>query len=785
MKKNLSLTLLACLVVATISKAQPQLGKSSIKDVIAAMTIEEKAKFVVGNGFSMPGMSTATETNIGMTKDKVAGASGTTFAIPRLGIPSMVVSDGPAGVRIDPIRNKDSSKTYYATAWPVATLLASSWDTALLKEVGIAFGTEVHDYGLDVILGPGMNIQRNPLGGRGFEYYSEDPLLSGTLAAALINGIQSNGVGVSMKHFALNNHETDRMSMNVIVSERALREIYLKNFEITVKQSSPWTVMSSYNLVNGTYTSENHDLLTTILRNEWGFKGFVMTDWFARKDAPAQMRAGNNLLMPGQPAQSQAILEAVKNGTLDEKILDANIAGILNVMLQSPSFKNYQHSDKPDLNRDAQVSRKAATEGMILLKNDNNALPLAAAKSISLFGDHSYELITGGTGSGSVNKAYTVSLATGLEKAGYALNVDLKNGYTKYISEYRAKNPPKGVIEEFMHPSPPMPEYSFDDTYFTTQAGISDVAIITIGRNAGEGADRKVNDDFNLSDSEKVLIKNVATSFHAKNKKVIVVLNIGGVIEVASWRDQADAILLAWQPGLEGGNAMADIIAGHVNPSGKLAQTFPAKYDDAPSAKNFPGTEYPDKATTGFMGMKMIPAELVYEDGIYVGYRYYNTFNVKPAYPFGYGLSYDNFTYGNLKLSSTTFSHNLSATFTVTNQGKVPGKEIVEIYLTAPSDKIDKPAEELKAFVKTRLLKPGETQALTVTIREADLASFFTDKEQWIANAGKYTIKIAASSEDIRLKADFNLPDDIIVETVHKAMSPQVEIHEMKTAATK
>src|SRR5664279_5016136 len=330
-------TIMYLLSVAIACNLSAQTTTSAkIKNLISKMTLEEKVNMVVGTGFSMPGSKATEGPNIGMTKNKVAGASGTTFAIQRLGIPAMVVSDGPAGVRIDPIRNGDSSKTYYATAWPVATLLASSWDTALAKRMGVAFGSEVHDYGLDVILGPGMNIQRNPLGGRNFEYYSEDPIVSGNMAAALVNGIQSNGVGVSIKHFAANNQETDRMTVNTIVSERALREIYLKNFEIAVKKSNPWTVMSSYNLLNGTYTSESYDLLTTILRKEWGFKGFVMTDWFARKDAPAQLKAGNNLLMPGTPEQKKAIMDAIKDGTLDEKVLDENIAGILKVLMQSP-----------------------------------------------------------------------------------------------------------------------------------------------------------------------------------------------------------------------------------------------------------------------------------------------------------------------------------------------------------------------------------------------------------------------------------------------------------------
>ena len=781
MKKNNRIACLFPIVVfflnssihAQNDKGLPQLGKNSLKEVIAAMTLEEKAQLVVGNGFSIPGMSQA------RAPEKVAGAAGSTFAIPRLGIPSIVVSDGPAGVRIEPIRNKDSSKTYYATAFPVSTLLASTWNTSLVKDVGVAFGSEVHEYGIDILLAPALNIHRNPLGGRNFEYYSEDPVVSGKITSAMVNGIESNGVGTSVKHFAANNQETNRNTVNTIVSERALREIYLKGFEIAIKEAQPWTVMSSYNKLNGTYTSEEKALLTTVLRDEWGFKGFVMTDWFGGKDPIEQMKAGNDLLMPGTQQQTERIISAVNHDSLDVKVLDQNVERILNVVLQSPSFKKYKYSDKPNLKKNAEVSRSAAEEGMVLLKNNNNTLPLKNQKKIALFGNTSYDIIAGGTGSGDVNKAYTISLLEGLRNAGYTVEPDLQKTYTDYISEQKRLHPKKSFFQEFMNPTPPPAEFVPESALVTAKAVDADVAIFTIGRNAGEGRDRKVENDFNLSDSEKQLIKTIADAFHAKNKKVVVVLNIGGVIETASWRDYVDAILLTWQPGLEAGNAIASIVSGKVNPSGKLATTFPMRYEDVPSAKNFPGKEFAEQATAGPFG-RQVPAEVIYEEGIYVGYRYYNTFNVKPAYEFGYGMSYTTFDYSNLKLSSNSFNRDITASVTVKNTGRVAGKEAVQLYISAPGKKLDKPSEELKDFAKTRLLKPGESQTVTFTITAKDLASYDTNRDSWVVEDGSYTVKVGASSRNIKQKASLNVSKEIVVEKEHKVLSPQIQINEMK-----
>jgi len=777
----------------------PKLGKDPVKKIISAMTLEEKAALVVGTGMLMQGEpspspdgkppathpeNTTQGPVIGATQNLVAGAAGTSFAIPRLGITPMVLTDGPAGVRIDPARNNDKN-TYYCTAFPVGTLLASTWDTELVKKVGQAIGNEVLEYGADVILGPGMNIQRNPLCGRNFEYYSEDPYITGKIAASVVSGIESQAVGTSIKHFAANNAETNRNSLNTNISERALREIYLEGFRIAVQEGQPWTVMSSYNLINGTYASQSPELLTNILRKDWGFKGFVMTDWFGGKDAVAQMIAGNDMLMPGTPVQINAIVEAVKANKLDMAILDRNVERILNIMLQSPRFKGYKYSNKPDLAAHAQVTRQAASEGMVLLKNDNGALPFGSAvKNIAAFGNTSYDIIIGGTGSGFVNKAYSISLSEGLKNDGLNQNEELLSLYSNYLKLTREGRPQLKGFMAIMG-SKQIEEMTINQDIVNGMANVCDAALVTIGRNSGEGSDRlNAKGDFHLTDYEQQLIKMVTTSFKAKNKKVVVILNVAGVVETASWKDLPDAILLAWQGGQEAGNSIADVLTGKVNPSGKLAVTFPVNYEDVPSSKTFPGKELgieksaPTGPLSGFM--KSVPAVVTYEDGIYVGYRYYETFKVKPSYEFGFGLSFTDFTYSNLKLSSSKFNGSITVTVNVKNNGKVAGKEVTELYLTAPSVKLDKPILELKGFAKTTLLQPGESQTLSFVIDSRRLASFDTAKSSWIAEAGKYEVKIGASSRDIKLTASFNLARDLTVKKENVSLVPKEKISEIK-----
>jgi beta-glucosidase len=776
----LSIMLGMCLVSCTHSPDKVEQKK--IDSIIAEMTLEEKAALVVGTGMNMPGTDGAT--SVALTEKLVPGAAGTTAEITRLEITPMVLADGPAGLRISPTR-RDDSATYYCTAFPIATLLASSWDEELVYQVGQAVGKEVLEYGADILLAPALNLHRNPLCGRNFEYYSEDPLVSGKMAAAMVRGVQSQNVGTAIKHFVANNQETNRFTIDTIVSERALREIYLEGFRIAVEEAQPWSVMSSYNRLNGVYTSESHDLLTKVLREDWGFRGLVMTDWMGGDDSVAQMGAGNDLLMPGNPEQTKNIIAAVRDGRLDESVLDRNIARILHILFKSPRYRQYPFSNKPDLEAHALVARHAAADGMVLLKNREGGLPFAGSiKKVAAFGNASYDIITGGTGSGDVNEAYSVALIEGLENAGYSVNGSLKDVYSKYINDAKAKQTiGDDPLARFM-PRPPIPEMEVGSSFIEMIASGSDIALITIGRNSGEFADRKEEGDFYLTDREKALIQTVSKTFRERGKKVVVVLNIGGVIETASWRDNPNSILLAWQPGQEAGDSIVDVLSGKVNPSGKLASSFPLSYEDVPSAKNFPGVvleSLSDEAVAGDSGRGGLAlarnrAEVIYEEDIYVGYRYYNSFDKDVAYEFGYGLSYTEFEYGNLKLGSDQFQGRMEVSVEVKNSGPVAGREVVQIYLGAPSEKLDKPLSELVAFAKTGLLKPGQSQTLNFELTPRDLASFDTVSSSWVAEAGEYKVQVGASSKDIEQTASFKLAEEIAVKTVHKALSPKREI---------
>lgn len=748
MKKQLFSLTLAAAALTACGPSLPQLGKASLDEVIGAMTLEEKAHLVIGTG--MAGFS-GDSAVIGSTKKLVPGAAGTTYPIERLGIPGVVLADGPAGLRIDPTREGDEA-TYYCTHFPIGTLLASTWDTALMERVGQAIGNEVLEYGADVLLAPALNIHRNPLCGRNFEYYSEDPIVSGKMAAAYVRGVQSQGVGTSIKHFALNNQETNRMANDACVSPRAIREIYLKGFEIAVKESDPWTVMSSYNYLNGTYTSESRELQTTVLRDEWGFRGMVMTDWFGGKDAVAQMEAGNDMLQPGRKEQYDAIVAEVKSGALKEEVLDRNVRRILEMILRTPRFKGYRFSNKPDLKAHAEVTRQSATEGMVLLENRNATLPLGGeVKKVALFGCTSYDFVAGGTGSGNVNRAYTVSLLEGLKNGGYQVDSRMQPLYEQHIAAENERNRPKddSPFARFM-PLPRPAEMVLTPAVLQQQVEANDVALITLGRLSGEFMDRTTQ-DFNLSREENQLIADVCRAFHAAGKKVVVVLNIGGVIETASWKALPDAILLAWQAGQEGGNSVADILSGKASPSGKLTMTFPVQFADAASSANFPinvkaniditnsGTKKSDTRNVDYT---------LYEEDIYVGYRYFDTFRKQVSYPFGYGLSYTTFAYDKAAVKADNGVYTVSVE--VKNTGKVAGKEVVQLYVSAPDVAANKPEKELKAFAKTKELKPGEAVVVTLKVNADDLASYDEAASAWVVTPGNYKFLVGASSRDIK-----------------------------------
>ena len=754
---KLVLTAIAATTCVMTMYAQPKLTEKNIDEVIKAMTLEEKARLLVGGSNNFFGDQAA----VGGEADLVAGAAGTSPAIPRLGIPATVLTDGPAGVRIDPTR-KGATETFYATGFPIGSCLASTWNTELVRKVGEAVGNETKEYRCDVILGPGMNLHRNPLCGRNFEYYSEDPLLTGKIGAAYINGVQSQGAGVSAKHFAVNSQETNRTSVDEQLSQRAARELYLRGFEIAVRESQPWTIMSSYNMINGQYSMGNRDLLTSILRDDWGFKGIVMTDWIGiRKglETITEVQAGNDLMEPGQPAQVKEIIEGVKSGRLSIKDVDRNVRRMLEYIVKTPSFHQYPATNKPDLKAHAAITRQSACEGIVLLKN-NGCLPWKNIKTVALFGENSYNLLSGGTGSGCVHTPYVVDLVEGLKNAGISTSKTLTDIYRKYYEYARVKfqleRHPANWFQQEQFGQQKYPEISFSPIAIGKEVRQADAAIVTIGRQAGEGADRDIATEFNITDDERQLLTDVCKAFHDAKKPVVVIINSGSVIETASWRDLPDAIICAWQPGEEGGNSLADILTGRVNPSGHLTMTWPIAAVDHPSTEG-----YADKVATK------------HHEDIYVGYRYFDTFNKEVAYPFGYGLSYTTFEFSKPKVKAN--GKTITVQVTVRNTGSVAGKEVAQVYVSAPQGSIEKPAQELKAFAKTRELQPGEQETLTMQIPVHMLASFDEGGSQWLTEAGLYTFKVGSSSRDIRCTATAKVGR--YTEKTSNALAPKVQLN--------
>ena len=778
-KKMVLTVAVGALSVTMTAQTAPQLNANNIEEVIKAMTLEEKAQLLVGggnDGFVGSGAM------LGHQKKFVPGAAGTTVAIPRLGIPATVQCDGPAGVHIDAHREGDS-RNYYATGFPVGTCLASTWNTDLVRKVGEAIGNETLEYGCDVVLGPGMNLHRNPLCGRNFEYYSEDPVVTGLMGTAFVLGVQSQGVGVSAKHFAVNSQESDRTRVDERLSQRALRELYLKGFEMMVRKSNPWTIMSAYNKVNGVYAQGNKDLLTNILRNDWGYKGIVETDWIGkREDLPVEQEvaAGNDLLMPGYPAQVKDIVNAVKSGKLDINDVDRNVRRMLEYIVKTPRFKGYKYSGEPDLKAHAAITRQSSTEGMVLLKN-NAALPIRGLKTVALFGVNSYDFMSGGLGSGAVNVGYSVDMVTGLKNIGVATTPQLTEIYQNYVKYAKAKlKADKNPMMWFLNQGQPkLDEIDITERCVANEEPKADAAIITIGRQAGEGMDRQINGEFNLSKTEQDMIYRVSDAFHAKGKKVIVIINSGSVMETASWRDRVDAILVAWQPGIEGGNSVADILTGKVNPSGKLTMTWPIAATDHPSTANF-AKEY-DMYTYKNMegwGKGNIPGVDFsnHEEDIYVGYRYFDTFKKDVAYPFGFGLSYTTFEMG--KPSVKANGKNIEVSVTIKNTGKVAGKQVAQVYVTAPKGAYEKPAKELKTFGKTRELKPGESQTLKMTLEKRDLASFDEANSQWKVDAGNYLFQVGTDVESIKGTATLKVAE--YTEKTSSACAPNVQLNYLK-----
>ncbi len=749
------------------------------KDLVSRMTLEEKIGMTVGDGKFLPKIDATGEKNVEVP---IANRN-SKMLIPRLSIKTTALTDGPAGINKSPAREGATEYTY-TTSFPTSTCLAATWNTELVENVGKTYGNELLEYDYDLVLMPALNLHRNPKCGRNFEYYSEDPLLSGKLSAAMVNGLQSTGVGATLKHFLANNQESNRRKYNAVVSQRALREIYLRGYEIAVRESHPKAIMTAYNKLNGFYTPEIPELLQDIVRKEWGFDGLYMTDFDMHYgDAVAQVRAGLNMIMGGSKYEHEEITEAIRNKVLDESTLNENLFYNMKLKLDSPGMKNYNPSMKPDLEAHAKIAREAASEGIVLLKNDNKTLPIRNNKKVALFGKISYHQIPFGTGSGSVRSyKYAVSVNEGLKDAGFKIITEMETAYVALIEKIKQENlvppyfdTPKHRKDNGIEGNQAPPHFKERLVAFSKEPSIStadileyesksDIAIITLGRSAGENYE---NGYIPISEIELKLVRDVSEVFHAAGKKVIVVLNVAGVWETASWRDYPDAILLAWLPGQEGGHSIADIITGTVNPSGKLPDSFPMKYEDVPSASTFPGLPVEE------------PVNSFYTDGIYVGYRYFNSFNIPTAYEFGYGMSYTTFDYSNLELNNTSFSSKMKVTVTVKNSGKVAGKEVVQLYLAAPGTEIEKPVQELKGFAKTKLLKPGESQQLSFELDERSLASFWSGISAWVADKGDYEIRIGASSSDIKLKASFNLAKDIVVEEVHDVLYPNFIMKEM------
>ncbi|WP_224367908.1 glycoside hydrolase family 3 C-terminal domain-containing protein [Hyalangium versicolor] len=659
--------------------------KARARELVAQMTLEEKARLLSGNG------------------------AWTTHKIERLGVPSIYMTDGPHGLRKS--QGPSMADAVPATCFPTASALASSWDTDLLRQVGVALARESQANDVQLLLGPGINMKRSPLGGRNFEYFSEDPILAGQLAAAYIQGVQSEGVGTSLKHFAVNNQEHERMISNSTLDERTLREIYLPAFEIAITQAQPWTVMCAYNKVNGVYASENHLLLEDILREEWGFEGFVVSDWGAVHDRVKGVTAGLNLEMPGSgEVNRKKIIDGVNSGLLPVARLDEVVTTLLAVVLKA------SESRKPGARFDADqhhaLARQVAGESIILLKNDDNLLPLEAGKKkkLAVIGAFAKEPRYQGAGSSQVNptrisNAYDelVTLLGGTERLSYASGYDLEGVTTPQLLEEARQ-----------------------------QAREADVAIVFAGlpdSYESEGFDRAALD---IPEGHNRLIDVVS---QVQPNTVVVLMNGSSI--AMPWVGRVKALLEGWLTGQAGGGAIADILTGKVNPSAKLAETFPMRLEDTPTATEFPG----------------LNQQAQYGEGVFIGYRYYDKKNLTPLFPFGFGLSYTTFAYSELTLSAPSIQDTgtLTVQLKVRNTGKVAGKEIVQLYVREDKPVLSRPEKELKAFTKVAL-EPGEEKTVSFTLKQRDFAYYNTPLHRWTVNPGRFDILVGSSSRNLPLR---------------------------------
>ncbi len=659
-----------------------------IKTLVSKMTLEEKAALVTG------------------------ASNWTTTPVERLGIPEMIVSDGPHGVRRVEDVTTIAQVSLPATCFPTASCTASTWDVELIKKMGEALAEECIALNVDVLLGPGANMKRSPLGGRNFEYFSEDPFLAGEMAVNIIKGIQSKGVGTSLKHYAANNQEFQRFCISSEVDERTLREIYLAAFEKAVKEAQPYTVMCSYNKVNGDYASENYHLLTEILKNEWGFEGLVVSDWGAVHDRVKSLKAGLDWEMPGpQPQRTQKVVDAVRSGELDEKILDESVRRILRIVYKT---KETPKNGKFDVDAHHELARQIATEGMVLLKN-NGLLPLRGHEHIAVIGRSAEAAHFQGGGSSHINPTKVavpfneIKAQAGTAEITYAEGYPVDNSFNQ------------GMIEKAV-----------------SLAKSADVALLYIALPSfkeSEGYDRV---DLDLTDQQVALIKAVS----AIQPNTVVVLNNGAPVVMGDWIDGVAAVLEGWMMGQAGGVSIADVLFGRVNPSGKLAETFPAKLEDTPAFINWPGGA----------------GKVRYGEGLFIGYRYYDAKKMPVLFPFGYGLSYTSFAYSNAKVSKKSFkdTDGVTVSVDVTNTGKMAGKEIVQVYVHDQKSKLVRPEKELKGFAKVEL-KPGETKTVSIKLDFRSFAYYHPSYSQWITEDGEFDLLIGASSADIREKVTVTL----------------------------